>query len=57
MNTASHYDFVLYGSLAELARHDRCQPVAFSGGMKLEVEAYLDAGTGALVLTWRIPEG
>jgi len=57
LEKAASYDYVLYGALDDPAHHDRCWPVTFEGGMKLEVVGYIDASTGSLVLAWRIPEG
>lgn len=56
-NADTHYDFVLFGTLADLDRDGDCWDVMYQGGMKLEVAGYLDPVSGKLLLVWRIPEG
>jgi len=51
------YDFVLYGSMADAHRHDRCWTVLYICCMKGDAGAVLDPDTGALLVVWRIPEG
>src|SRR5438105_15466077 len=48
LQRATSYDYLLYGALADLAHHDRCWPVTFGGGLKLDVVGYIDASTGSL---------
>jgi len=52
-----NYDFVVYGTLADLDRDGDCWRVMYEGGMDLEAIGYLDPATGRLLLVWRVPEG
>jgi hypothetical protein len=52
-----NYDFVVYGTLADLDRDGDCWRVMYEGGMDLEAIGYLDPTTGRLLLVWRVPEG
>jgi hypothetical protein len=53
----SGYDFVLYGSMAEADKHDRCWAIAYICCMKADAGGVVDADTGKLLAVWRIPEG
>jgi hypothetical protein len=57
INREVRYDFVVYGTLADLDRDGDCWRVMYEGGMNLEAIGYLDAATGRLLLVWRVPEG
>jgi hypothetical protein len=49
-------NLVVHGSPQALLGRDRCWSVLFLGGMKLDVEGWLDTH-GHLLIAWRIPEG
>jgi hypothetical protein len=57
INREVRYDFVVYGTLADLDRDGDCWRVMYEGGMNLEAIGYLDPATGRLLLVWRVPEG
>ena len=57
INREADYDFVVYGTLADLDRDGDCWRVMYQGGMDLEAIGYLDPATGRLLLVWRVPEG
>ncbi|HEU0031503.1 MAG TPA: hypothetical protein VFQ53_12780 [Kofleriaceae bacterium] len=47
---------VFYGTPDALLGRDKCWSVLFLGGMKQDVEGWLD-DRGRLLVAWRIPEG
>jgi hypothetical protein len=49
-------ELVVIGTLAELARHDRCWSVIFTDPAG-DAEGFLDDASGTLILVWQIPEG
>ncbi len=53
----SHYDFVLYGSMAAAHKLEQCWAVTYICCMKGDAAGVVDPATGALVVVWRIPEG